>query len=343
MIEAIGRREARRARSPAAAAAQSGGQTRGDRWAGGCRDGRFDTALWRRCRQIVDGLTIPAAVRAGRVHRRAGAPARSAGRTGADARRRHPVRRAGRPPTTPTISSTPPAPPGCTASTSCCTRSATCSAATIDDRSLAALPDLLLPNLSADLVRRVLGRSDYSAAQEQEAELVASMIAQRARRDPVDSPGPSRPRGRRRAGPARLHLRHRLTSAGVPCWHWLNFGALALAVAVAAYKLLRIRGKPGADGIRVPLRLLLLHRARPGGDGTPRPGRGQPDRAGAEPGAAGRQRTGDARRVLPRGARPQHRPPGRHPALAAPARPWGWPGRVSLMACCWPPPTPSSP
>jgi len=31
---------------------------------------------------------------------------------------------------------------------------------------------------------------------------------------------------------------------------WLNFGALALAVAVAAYKLLRIRGKPGADGIR---------------------------------------------------------------------------------------------
>ncbi|MGA3541772.1 MAB_1171c family putative transporter [Micromonosporaceae bacterium DT194] len=31
---------------------------------------------------------------------------------------------------------------------------------------------------------------------------------------------------------------------------WLNFGALAFAVAVAAYKLLRIRGKPGADGIR---------------------------------------------------------------------------------------------
>ena len=51
----------------------------------------------------------------------------------------------------------------------------------------------LLPNLSADLVRRVLGRSDYSAAQEQEAELVASMIAQRARRDPVDSPGPVTP------------------------------------------------------------------------------------------------------------------------------------------------------
>ena len=31
---------------------------------------------------------------------------------------------------------------------------------------------------------------------------------------------------------------------------WLNFGALALAVAVATYKLLRVRGKPGADGIR---------------------------------------------------------------------------------------------
>lgn len=52
----------------------------------------------------------------------------------------------------------------------------------IGDTALDALPRLLLPNLSSDLVRRVLGRSDYTAAQEQEAELVASMIAQRARR-----------------------------------------------------------------------------------------------------------------------------------------------------------------
>ncbi|KXK61327.1 hypothetical protein AWW66_14370 [Micromonospora rosaria] len=63
----------------------------------------------------------------------------------------------------------------------------------IGDRTLAALPDLLLPNLSADLVRRVLGRSDYSAQQEQEAELVASMISQRARRDPSGRAGPVTP------------------------------------------------------------------------------------------------------------------------------------------------------
>ncbi|MGW0435938.1 hypothetical protein ACWDV4_25765 [Micromonospora sp. NPDC003197] len=52
----------------------------------------------------------------------------------------------------------------------------------IGDTTLDVLPRLLLPNLSSDLVRRVLGRSDYTADQEQEAELVASMIAQRARR-----------------------------------------------------------------------------------------------------------------------------------------------------------------
>ncbi|MFJ8689648.1 hypothetical protein [Micromonospora wenchangensis] len=63
----------------------------------------------------------------------------------------------------------------------------------VDDRSLADLPALLLPNLSTDLVRRVLGRSDYSAAQEQEAELVASMIAHRARRGPTGGTGPVTP------------------------------------------------------------------------------------------------------------------------------------------------------
>ncbi|MBU2666325.1 hypothetical protein KOI35_22745 [Actinoplanes bogorensis] len=62
-----------------------------------------------------------------------------------------------------------------------------------DDRTLTALPAMLLPNLSDDLVRRVLGRSDYSVAQEQEAELIASMIAQRARRGPAAGTGPVDP------------------------------------------------------------------------------------------------------------------------------------------------------
>ncbi|MGA3489749.1 hypothetical protein ACK8GG_17275 [Micromonosporaceae bacterium DT55] len=151
-----------------------------------------DRRMWRRCRQIVDGLTIPA-------------PFEPVAFIGALAHRRG--RRV----------ELVPMPGG---ATQCGALVATDDAdylfyATsttrlhrehillhevghllcghIDDRSLAALPDLLLPNLSADLVRRVLGRSDYSAAQEQEAELVASMIAQRARRDPVDSPGPVTP------------------------------------------------------------------------------------------------------------------------------------------------------
>ncbi|MER7416554.1 hypothetical protein ABT346_07165 [Micromonospora peucetia] len=63
----------------------------------------------------------------------------------------------------------------------------------VDDRSLTALPPALLPNLSVDLVRRVLGRSDYSAVQEQEAELIASIIAQRARRGPTGGTGPVDP------------------------------------------------------------------------------------------------------------------------------------------------------
>ncbi|WP_328607285.1 hypothetical protein OG943_46695 [Amycolatopsis sp. NBC_00345] len=40
----------------------------------------------------------------------------------------------------------------------------------------------LMPSLSAELVRRVLGRTTYTAVEEQEAELVASLIAQRVAR-----------------------------------------------------------------------------------------------------------------------------------------------------------------
>ncbi|GAA4530344.1 hypothetical protein [Amycolatopsis samaneae] len=40
----------------------------------------------------------------------------------------------------------------------------------------------LMPNLSPELVRRVLGRSTYGAVEEQEAELLASLIAQRVAR-----------------------------------------------------------------------------------------------------------------------------------------------------------------
>jgi hypothetical protein len=53
-----------------------------------------------------------------------------------------------------------------------------------------AVPDVLVPHLSAELVRRVLGRSGYPVAQEQEAELVASMIAQRARRGATPAVAP---------------------------------------------------------------------------------------------------------------------------------------------------------
>jgi hypothetical protein len=40
----------------------------------------------------------------------------------------------------------------------------------------------LFPRLDPEMVRRVLGRSDYSTLQEREAELLASMIVQRAER-----------------------------------------------------------------------------------------------------------------------------------------------------------------
>jgi hypothetical protein len=42
---------------------------------------------------------------------------------------------------------------------------------------------LLFPNLDPAMVGRVLGRTSYSTEEEQEAELLASMIQQAARRD----------------------------------------------------------------------------------------------------------------------------------------------------------------
>ncbi|MFB9904770.1 ImmA/IrrE family metallo-endopeptidase [Allokutzneria oryzae] len=48
-----------------------------------------------------------------------------------------------------------------------------------------AVASVLVPNLSTDLVRRVLGRTSYSEEKEQEAELLASLILHRARRRPT--------------------------------------------------------------------------------------------------------------------------------------------------------------
>ncbi|GAA0393607.1 hypothetical protein GCM10009530_51270 [Microbispora corallina] len=50
---------------------------------------------------------------------------------------------------------------------------------------------LLMPSLDPEMVRRMLGRTTYSAVEEQEAELLASLIRQRAGRPP--GPGPSGP------------------------------------------------------------------------------------------------------------------------------------------------------
>ncbi|WP_410659755.1 hypothetical protein [Amycolatopsis sp. lyj-112] len=49
----------------------------------------------------------------------------------------------------------------------------------------AAASKALMPNLSPELVRRVLGRTSYSAVEEQEAELLASLLAQRVARTAV--------------------------------------------------------------------------------------------------------------------------------------------------------------
>ena len=46
----------------------------------------------------------------------------------------------------------------------------------------------LLPNLSGEMVRRVLGRTTYSADEEREAELLASLISQKAARAEVPRP-----------------------------------------------------------------------------------------------------------------------------------------------------------
>lgn len=43
----------------------------------------------------------------------------------------------------------------------------------------------LLPNLSPTTIQRVLSRSAYTAVEEQEAELLASLMAQRAAREPA--------------------------------------------------------------------------------------------------------------------------------------------------------------
>ncbi len=54
----------------------------------------------------------------------------------------------------------------------------------------AAASKALMPNLSPELVRRVLGRTSYSAVEEQEAELLASLLAQRVAR--TANRGPAR-------------------------------------------------------------------------------------------------------------------------------------------------------
>jgi hypothetical protein len=46
---------------------------------------------------------------------------------------------------------------------------------------LAAQVERLLPSLDPEMVRRVLGRAGYSCAEEREAELLATLIRQRAR------------------------------------------------------------------------------------------------------------------------------------------------------------------
>jgi hypothetical protein len=45
----------------------------------------------------------------------------------------------------------------------------------IDDRALR----LLLPTLDLDVIRRVMGRTSYSAVEEQEAEMIASLVLDR--------------------------------------------------------------------------------------------------------------------------------------------------------------------
>nr|WP_063809995.1 ImmA/IrrE family metallo-endopeptidase [Kibdelosporangium phytohabitans] len=51
--------------------------------------------------------------------------------------------------------------------------------------SASELTRMLLPSLDPAMVQRILGRSTYQAEQEQEAELLASLITQRAQREAV--------------------------------------------------------------------------------------------------------------------------------------------------------------
>src|SRR3954471_195703 len=51
----------------------------------------------------------------------------------------------------------------------------------------------LFPTLDADVVRRVLGRTSYTAVEEQEAEMVASLVSERAQRRYVVSGTPADP------------------------------------------------------------------------------------------------------------------------------------------------------
>jgi hypothetical protein len=55
----------------------------------------------------------------------------------------------------------------------------------VDDEVLAEL----FPTLDANMVRRVLGRTSYTAVEEQEAEMIASLLSERAQRRPA-APGP---------------------------------------------------------------------------------------------------------------------------------------------------------
>jgi len=63
-------------------------------------------------------------------------------------------------------------------------------AAGADGVALDAAGRQLMPNLSPELVRRVLGRTTYSEVEEREAELVASLLAQRVVR-PAGPRGPA--------------------------------------------------------------------------------------------------------------------------------------------------------
>lgn len=56
-----------------------------------------------------------------------------------------------------------------------------------------ALLGNLLPSLDATVVRKVLARTTYSVVEEQEAEMIASLVLQRAARSGQPAPGDRRP------------------------------------------------------------------------------------------------------------------------------------------------------